>query len=326
MRSAEQNSEKCTNKLAAYLDRIDIRLLGQLARGMSAHDFQPEVKGVYGRIAKKLGLDEDTVRKRMERLESTGVIRGWQVVLNPNVLGLKMFVIWMSVSPQLRVEEAVRKIRLVHGVASIARLVGDVLGVGIFCESEQVFRRSVGLISELAETKELTTYVVDQPGTEVELTTTDWQIIKALRPDPLVRYSEMAKKLGLSSRTVTRRLLRLLEGNVVFFLPNIDFGLCEGLSCVDLFVTYTASSLKREVDRSIFTKFEDYILRAGWGSANYGHFEFLVPNVRVAQEIVVWTRGLRGVREARLNFVYDRQNFFDDAQDEVIASRVSPIP
>ncbi len=308
------------------MDRIDIRLLGQLARGMSSQGFQPEVKGVYGRIAKKLGLDEDTVRKRVERLESTGVILGWQLVMNPNVLGLKMFAIWMTVSPQLRIEEAVRKIRLVHGVITILCEVGDAFGVGLICESEEVFRKKVELISELAGPKELTTYVVNYPGTEVELTVTDWQIIKAFRPDPLVRYSEVAEKLGLSSRTVQRRLTRLTEGNAIFFLPNIDFSLLEGASCVDLFVSYTASGFKGEVDRSIFTKFEDYLLRAGWGSANNGHFEFLIPNVRIAQEIVDWTRGLRGVRETKLNFVYDWLNFFDDALDEAIARRVGAIP
>ncbi len=308
------------------MDRIDIRLLGQLARGVSSYGFQPEVKGVYGRIAKKLGLDEDTVRKRVERLESTSVIRGWQVVLNPNVIGLKFFAIWMTVGPQLRAEEAVRKIRLVPGVVAIMCQVGDVLGVELICENEQVFRKRVELVSEFAGTEELTTYVVDQPRSEVELTTTDWQIIEAFRPGPLVRYSEVADKFGLSSRTVQRRLTRLAEGNVIFFAPNIDFGLLEGVSCVDLFVTYTASSFKGEVDRSIFTKFEDYVLRAGWGSANHGHFDFLIPSVRVAQEIVDWTRGLRGVREARLNFVYDWLFFFDDALDEVIASRLGAIP
>lgn len=308
------------------MDRLDIRIIGQLTRGMSAHDFQPKVKGIYGRIAKKLGLDEDTVRKRVDRLESTGIIHGWQLVMNPSALGMKLFAVWMTVSPQLRIEEAVRKIRLVHGVILIARELGDILVVGLLCENDQVFRKRVELVSELAGTKELATYIVNHPRTEVELTATDWQIIKALRPDPLVRYSEVAEKLGLSSRTVQRRLTRLTEGYAILFLPRFDFSLLEGASCVDLFVSYTASGFKGEVDRSIFTKFEDYLLRAGWGSANYGHLQFLIPNVRVAQEIVDWTRGLRGVREAKLNFVYDWLNFDDDALDEAIASRVGAIP
>jgi DNA-binding Lrp family transcriptional regulator len=301
-------------------------VLGQLSRGTSSLGREPEVKGVYARVAEKLELDEDTVRKRVDRLESAGIIRGWQLLVNPNVLGLKIYAVRMTVNPQLRMEEAVRKIKLVHGIISIVRDLVDVLTVGLFCESEEVFRSKVELISELTGTKELTTYVVSYPEAEVEPTYTDWRIIDAFRPDPLLRYTRAAEKLGLSSRTVHRRLRKLTRGNVIFFRPNIDFSLFEGSSCVDLFVSYTSSGFKHEVDRSIFAKYEDCILRAGWGSASHGYFEFVITNVHVAQEIVDWTRSLRGIREVKLNFKHDRLNFYEEALDEVMASKFNHPP
>ena len=308
------------------MDRIDIKVLGQLSRGVSSVGFQPEVKGVYGRMADKLGLDEDTVRKRVERLESTGIVGQWQLVVNPNVLGLKVFVIRMAISPQLRIQEAIRKIRLVHGVTGIAHILVDMLGVGLICENEQVFRKRVALISELVGTKDMTTYEVNYPRTEVELTSADWQIIDALRPDPLVNHAQLAEKLSLSSRTVQRRLARLTQGNVIFFRPKINLSLLEGSSCVDLFVSYTTSGFKDKVDRSIFKKFEEFILRAGWGSPSHGFFEFVIPNVHVAQEIVEWTRALRGVRDVKLSFKDDRLNLYDDALDEIMASKIKGVP
>jgi len=65
-----------------------MKLLGQLSRGASSLDSEPDVKGIYGRAAKRLALDEETVRRRVERLESAGIIRGWQLLVNPNALGL----------------------------------------------------------------------------------------------------------------------------------------------------------------------------------------------------------------------------------------------
>ena len=308
------------------MDRIDIKVLGQLSRGVSSVGFQPEVKGVYGRTADKLGLDVDTVRKRVARLESTGIIRGWQLVVNPNVLGLKVFAIRMAINPQLRIQEAIRKIRLVHGVTGIAHVMGDRLGVGLICENEQVFRKRAELISELMGTKNLTTYEVNYPRTKVELTSADWQLIDALRPDPLVSHAQVAEKLSLSSRTVQRRLARLTQGGVIFFRPKINLILLDGSSCVDLFVSYTASGFKDKVDSSIFTKFEEFVLRAGWGSPSHGFFEFVIPNVHVAQEILDWTRALRGVRDVTLSFKDDRLNLYDDTLNEIMARKTKDMP
>ena len=304
------------------MDRLDIRILGQLYRGASSHGFQPEVRGVFGRISKVLDIDEDTIRKRVDRLKSAGVIGKWGLFLNPNVLGLKIGAVWMNVGPRLDIGETVRKIRLVHGVISISRLVGDVLSVGLFCENEEVLKRRVELIRELARPTGLETYLVNHPRTNVSLTHADWQIINALRPDPTISYVEVARRLGLSSKTVKRRLERLTQGNAIFFFPLINFTRLEGAFCVDLFVIYRDGRYKPEADRSIHTKFEEYVLRAGWGSQNHGHFEFVIPNISVAQEIVDWTRSLSGVKEVKLNFIFDSLNFYDDALDEVISGMV----
>jgi DNA-binding Lrp family transcriptional regulator len=308
------------------LDRIDIKILGQLFRGVSSIGREPEVKGVYGRVAKKLRLDEEAVRRRVVRMESAGLIRGWQLLINPNVLGLKQYGVLMTVNPQVRIEEAVRKIRLVQGITYICRPPGDMLRIGILCKNEGIFKKNVDLISELAGTKERMTYAVCYPAAEFEPTRADWQVINAFRPDPLVHYAEVAEKLGLSSRTVRRRLKRLAHGNVVFFRPNIDFSLLDGCSCASLFILYTASGFKGRVDIGIFTKFEDYVLRAGWGNPSHGYFEFVIPNIDIAQEIVDWTRAQQGVKEVRLNFRNHRLNFYDEALDEITAGKVSRIP
>ena len=299
-----------------------MKLLGQLSRGASSLDREPDVKGIYGRAAKRLALDEETVRRRVERMESAGIIRGWQLLVNPNALGLKKFGILMTVSPRLRVEEAVRKVRLVQGVTYISRSVGETLRIGILCENQEALRNKVELISELTGTKELTTYAVRHPRTEVEPTPTDWRIIKALRPDPFVHYTVLAEKLGLSSRTVRRRLIRLSQGSVIFFRLDLDFSLLDGCSCVCLFVFYTASGLKDTIDRRIFTQFEGYVLRAGWGSASHGYFEFIIPSVHVAQEIADWTNAQGGVREAKLSF-RDSRLYFHEVIDQIIEDRIN---
>ena len=304
------------------MDRIDIKILGQLHRGVSKLGFQPDGKGLYRRIAKKLALNEDTIRKRVDRLESSGVIRGWQLVVNPDVFGLNTYALWMTVDSQMRIEEAVRKIRLVHGVATIVHGMGDILSIGIVCESAQVFRKRIELISELTGGKELTTSVVPQPKSDCEPTSTDWQIINTLRTDPLMRYTKVGEKLGLSTKTVQRRVTKLTHGNAIFFLPDVDFTHLEGASWVGLSVYYTDGVFKDSIERSIFTKFEDYVLLVAWTDAGHGYLEFVIPNAHALQEIVELTRAQEGVRDVRANINYNRLNFYDDVLDEIATGNV----
>jgi DNA-binding Lrp family transcriptional regulator len=100
---------------------------------VSRLDFRPDVKGLNGRIAKMLSLDEDTVRSRVDRLESTGVIQGWQLVVNPDIFGLITCAVWMTVDSQIRIEEAIRKTMLVPGIFTIALEMGNILSIGLTC-------------------------------------------------------------------------------------------------------------------------------------------------------------------------------------------------
>ena len=308
------------------MDRIDIRILGQLHRGVSKLGFEPDIKRLYGRMAKKLALDEDTVRKRVERLESTGVIRGWQLVVNPDALALRTYALRMVIDPQIRVDEAVRRIRLVNGTFSIGRDTDNAFSMSVVCENEQAFRKRVELICELTRGKELGAYLVPQRRTEVEPTPVDWQIIRMLRPDPLVPYSRVAGRLGLSSKTVQRRIARLVRANVISFVIDVDFSRMEGALSASLIAHYADGRFQDEVEKGIFTKFEDYLLRVGWTSPSQSFFEFVVPNVHVAQEIADWTRDQRGVSGVKVNLNYNRLRFHGEVLDEIMASRVEVAP
>jgi hypothetical protein len=102
----------------------------------------------------------------------------------------------------------------------------------------------------------------------------------------------------------------------------VDFSHLEGASWVSLLVSYAESGSKDQIERSIFTKFEDYVLQVAWSDAGYGYFEFVIPNIHLVEEIADWTRAQRGVGDVRANFNYERQNFYDDVVNEIKASRV----
>ena len=121
-------------------------------------------------------------------------------------------------------------------------------------------------------------------------------------------------------------MTKLAHGNAIFFLPNVDFSRLEGALCVSLVVCYADGGFKDQVERSIFTKFEDYVLQVAWGGASHGYLQFVVPNVLVVQEIVHCTKALKGVKEVKVNLNYNRLMFYDAVQDDLIVSKAKGAP
>jgi DNA-binding Lrp family transcriptional regulator len=78
------------------LDSVDTRLLRQLLQNRGLYALDPDFRKSFQDIAKVLGVDSDTVRNRVKRLENIGFIQGWNVLLNPSILGVKESVVWFD--------------------------------------------------------------------------------------------------------------------------------------------------------------------------------------------------------------------------------------
>jgi DNA-binding Lrp family transcriptional regulator len=56
-----------------------------------------EQEGIDAGIAKKLGVDEETVRTRINRLQRSGRFQGWQLILNLHLIGLELASVLLDV-------------------------------------------------------------------------------------------------------------------------------------------------------------------------------------------------------------------------------------
>jgi len=60
-------------------DRLDAGILRELQNPASRWN----VRKSFARIAKRLQVDEETVRRRVDRMEALGVVQGWTIIPNP---------------------------------------------------------------------------------------------------------------------------------------------------------------------------------------------------------------------------------------------------
>ncbi len=67
-------------------DTLDLRIMKEIGTPQS---MQWNVRESYSSIAKRVGVDEETVRKKIKRQEKLGAIQGWRAVIHPNLIGCK---------------------------------------------------------------------------------------------------------------------------------------------------------------------------------------------------------------------------------------------
>jgi len=75
----------------------------------------------YIKIAKKLGVTETAVRKRVRKMEETGIIRGYSVDIDPKKLGFEVdALIGLDAKPEFYMEvvEELKKMKEIRGFYS----------------------------------------------------------------------------------------------------------------------------------------------------------------------------------------------------------------
>ena len=66
------------------LDNLDVRIFREFNNpGLP----QWNVRGSFASTARRLGVDEETLRLRVVRLRARGIIPSWRIAINPRLLG-----------------------------------------------------------------------------------------------------------------------------------------------------------------------------------------------------------------------------------------------
>ncbi len=256
-------------------------------------------------IAKKVGVDKDTVRGRIKRLRERGFLQGWAAYPNPSLLGVKLTTLQFDAPSLTSKDDLIRKLRLLQGVIVIVVHYGSSIATILWYETEQSLKRITELISRISNTENLIRYDIPIPECKITLSKTDWKIINSLRQSTSKPCKQISRELGISSRTVKRKLSRLVEGGAIIVLPRINQRAIDG-TVVDLLVFYTNLERRGEVDKKIVSRFDEYLLRAELVDKNHGLFNLIIRNVATAHEISSWMKDQSGVSRYRVDLVQER--------------------
>ena len=305
------------------MDTLDTKIFRELVQDRVAF-CTSDIRRSFRVVAKKLHVDEVTVRKRIGKIQSSGFLQYWVVLVNPRLLGLRIAQLLFDVSSPSTKYDLIEKLKLLPGALVLVNCFGSSLFFSFFYQDEDSLQRQVELVSRMSSAKDMVCTRPPIPECKIKLTATDWGIIRSLHRNPRKSYGTVGRELGVSSRTVKRRLQRMMNQRAVFILPSMNPRALEGVTQADLLVSYENPRSKAEIDGRLMTLWDDHLVRAEIGDREYSFFNLFVKNISQAQEVLDWVNGQPGVRSARIDLVEDRIESYAPLSAELDKRLVQP--
>ncbi|UCC20881.1 MAG: winged helix-turn-helix transcriptional regulator [Promethearchaeota archaeon] len=188
----------------------------------------------YESIAKKVKLTPYLVKKRINELVEMGVIM--KFVTNLNFLLLKRSVCYtlVDVKPGTDQHELIERIGQLDEVSGGAISLQNKMQIIHIYSDDYDFKKNLGKLMEFEEIENMENFILLIPpslGFKSErLNKTDWKIINSMKDNCRKTDVEIANELGISSKTVKRRLGYLRENNIILFMIDLDTSAAEFLS------------------------------------------------------------------------------------------------
>lgn len=254
-------------------------------------------------IARKLQISESTVRNRLrEGGEIARFFRGWSAVINPSTIDSHSAHLYVDVEPPSLKVEVIHETKLIDGVWYIANLHGDELGFGLLYEDEKSLEEKVELISSISRSEHVDYSEIIFPQSDYQFTYADLVIMKAAQGNPWQTFESVAERAGLSTRTVKRRLSRMIEARAFYLTPILNYKSLAGAIGADLMVFYEDIQVARRAEKEIFSIVESFLLSAIRGRV-HSYFPLILRNVSQATEITNHIKEVDGVKRAFLGLV-----------------------
>ncbi|MFQ5762477.1 MAG: winged helix-turn-helix transcriptional regulator [Candidatus Bathyarchaeia archaeon] len=271
-------------------------------------------------VAKELQLPEGTVRDRLERMRRTGFLRGLTIIVNPSLLDMKVALLWIEL-PSGSSKELIQKLKLMPEIVFIVSRFGGSLTAFLGCEDKDGLDKKIELLRVISGAEGMVYVDVKFPECRVNLSRLDWEILRVVQRDPSKLYREIAEELRISSKTVKRRLERMIEVQALFTYPDINFKALEGAMSVDLLVLYDGPELQRSAQEAIRTHLDEHMTFELVGDS-YGFFTLIVKTVYKVQEILERVRSQPGVRRPLMGLVLERIDTISELMEKQIEKKL----
>jgi DNA-binding Lrp family transcriptional regulator len=284
------------------MDDLDVHILRELTQANSVLPARPGLRASYRNIARALAVSPGTVRNRIGRMYTSGVLTGSSVYVNPNLLGLEAGAYAVEVSPRHRKREVIGHLRELEGVYFLQNFRGSLLGVTFVYPDAESRERTLEEILRITGAEGGAFSHVPYPPCHVTLSRSEWKMVSRLVRGSFSTYSTLAQELKVSVRTIKRRVTKLVRSHAILSVPTMDYRALSGCVPVDLVVAFSSPAARHEAERRILALVGDRMIFAGvW--TDFGLYSLILPKVSTATQIAEEVPRIPGVGMSRVEIV-----------------------
>jgi len=172
----------------------------------------------YRQLADMTDMSVSAIHKRIKNLEEEGIINAY--IARPSAIALKSLWIIIFGNSKAKSMDAVSKELGQHeSVEFVAIAGGKFVYVSAFLRNVSELKDYTIYVSKTAQISAPTVGIVNVPyiTTPEPLTIIDYKILKTLNRDARKPITDIAEDVGLSAKTVRKRLDRMIENKLALF-------------------------------------------------------------------------------------------------------------
>jgi len=279
----------------------------------------------YANLAKRLGIDDQTVRTALKRMRQSGFLKTWTVMLNPHLFGMFCESVLLrreGAALQVSRDKIIAQLKLVEGVVLIFSFLDDPgFRILFYLEDERSLDRKIRLLSSICGVdKPDAAWEVVFPRCKMKVKETDWEIARALLQDSRMNVFEMAHTIGVSNRTVRRRLTMMSEENTFFPNPIVDLRKVEGF--LYLFIVLYNNRKDKAVTDALLKESQEKIVFIDTTGEYFTVISALCQNISESRRLSDWIKTMDGVKQVIVR-VMEELIPVNDWVDDMIKRRLS---
>lgn len=307
------------------MDALDVAILREM--GVQPYGAVPRAPETLKApaVAKRLAVNPERVADRIAKMQKDGILLGFEVYPNYRHLNLDVACYWLRFRDDAQAGVALAEAAHVDGIASAFAFVGGEMNASVCGASPAELERKVALLARLAgggESRKL--YDLVTPPVRRPLDHLDWRILQALRGDAFRAHPEVGAAVGVSGKTVARRLGRMAEEGAFFVVPEVEWAKAEGVILAQVWLTADTKSLPAlpraagETFRDVLVTLDEPIAREG---VKESQLVVAARSMRELDQLVKRAEGLPGVVGVRALLLRDAREDYAWV-DEAIAGRI----
>ncbi|NHJ01505.1 MAG: winged helix-turn-helix transcriptional regulator [Candidatus Heimdallarchaeota archaeon] len=243
----------------------------------------------FSTVAKNVKLSLNAVKKRVNKLEKEGVIKGYSCELSFGILGEETGLARINVSNAAeRLEEVVDIIGNHELVFTVGVGIGNkLIAVFTYKSSSEVIElenwlKSISYVEKVEIFLLLSKPISDKP----EIAPADYKIITELRNNGRMPLQTLSERTQISTRTLKKRLDRLSRTELIYFSTILSPGSSEELIIFTIFCTLKLESNKIEFFQNSMRAFTENFW-VGWIVVEKPVviLSFFAPNIKMIRNI-----------------------------------------